>query len=81
MNGPDGLYQPLILFTTGTGNHANPFRYVYPGTNNPGSYDLWVQLSIGSSFNGSAAPNNIANPKKYLICNWSKQIQVNYPLP
>ena len=82
VNGPDSLYQPLTLFTTGNGNHANPFRYVYPGTNNPGSYDLWVQLSIGSVFNtATPPPNNIATPKTYLICNWSKQIQVNNSLP
>ena len=62
VGGPDQNYKPL---------HApdlNPFRYIYPGTNNPGSYDLWVQLSIGG--------------KTYLICNWrSKQAQINSPLP
>jgi prepilin-type N-terminal cleavage/methylation domain-containing protein len=45
----------------------NPWRYVSPGVNNPNSYDLWIQLSI--------------NGQKYLVCNWSKQVQVNNPLP
>jgi len=46
----------------------NPWRYNSSSpTNNPGSYDLYVQLSIGG--------------KKYLICNWTKQAQVNNPLP
>jgi prepilin-type N-terminal cleavage/methylation domain-containing protein len=46
---------------------ANPWRYVCPGVNNPNSYDLWIQLSI--------------NGKTNLICNWSKQVQFNSPLP
>lgn len=58
---------PMPTFTSGIGNHANPFRYVYPGTNNPSSYDLWIQLPIGS--------------KEYLICNWTKQVPINSPLP
>jgi len=45
----------------------NPIRYVYPGTNNPASYDLWVQLQIGG--------------KKYLVCNWNKAALVNTPYP
>lgn len=74
VNGPDAQYQPMPGFTAGNNNPANPFRYVYPGTNNPSSYDLWIQLSIGSSFNGI---NNFTKTNKYLVCNWSKQIQVN----
>ncbi len=35
----------------------NPFRYIYPGTNNPTSYDLWIDLRISGKTN--------------LICNWS----------
>jgi hypothetical protein len=46
---------------------VNPFRYVYPGVNNPGGYDLWVQLSIYG--------------KTYLICNWSRVVKQNSPLP
>ena len=61
VGGPDTTYQPL-----GTSG-LNPFRYVYPGVNNPGSYDLWVQLVI----------NNQTN----LICNWSRQVQINNSLP
>lgn len=61
VGGPDDSYQPLKA------PGLNPFRYVYPGVNNPGSYDLWVQLVISGKTN--------------LICNWSKQVQINNPLP
>ena len=61
VGGPDRTYQPL-----GAPN-LNPWRYVSPGTNNPTSYDLWIQLSMGG--------------KQNLICNWSKEVQVNNPLP
>jgi prepilin-type N-terminal cleavage/methylation domain-containing protein len=66
VGGPDISYQPL------PGSTANPFRYVNPGTNNPNSYDLWVQLSINST------PNN---PHFYLVCNWNQQTLRNSPLP
>lgn len=46
---------------------VNPFRYICPGINNPKSYDLWVQLVINGQTN--------------LICNWTKQIQINNSLP
>jgi prepilin-type N-terminal cleavage/methylation domain-containing protein len=72
VGGPDPNYQPL------NAEGLNPFRYVYPGTNNPNSYDLWVQLSIGSSFTGV---NAFVSTNKYLICNWSKSVPVNSPLP
>ncbi len=42
---------------------ANPWRYSYPGTNNPGSYDLWVQLVIAGKTN--------------LVCNWTKTVEIN----
>jgi prepilin-type N-terminal cleavage/methylation domain-containing protein len=45
----------------------NPWRYVNPGINNPSSYDLWIQLVISGKTN--------------LICNWSKNVQLNSPLP
>jgi|GEM_PF-190629 len=61
VHGPDATYQPLGV------PDENPFRYVYPGVNNPNSYDLWVQLVI--------------NGKTNLICNWSRQVQINNPLP
>jgi prepilin-type N-terminal cleavage/methylation domain-containing protein len=61
VGGPDAAYQPLGL------QGVNPWRYVYPGTNNPSAYDLWVQLVIGGKTN--------------LVCNWSSQVQVNSPLP
>ena len=52
-------YNPL-----GTANSdVNPWRYAYPGTNNPGSYDLWIQLDIAGNTN--------------LICNWTKSVQIN----
>jgi prepilin-type N-terminal cleavage/methylation domain-containing protein len=59
--GPDQNYQPF------NASDMNPWRYVSPGVNNPGSYDLWMQLVISGQTN--------------LICNWSKQVQINYPLP
>jgi prepilin-type N-terminal cleavage/methylation domain-containing protein len=61
VGGPDNNYQPLGRLD------LNPIRYVYPGTNNPNSYDLWVQLVIGGKTN--------------LICNWSRQVIINSPLP
>ena len=59
VGGPDRNYQPCGL------QDVNPWRYVYPGTNNPGSYDLWVQLEIAGKTN--------------LICNWSSRVQINTP--
>jgi prepilin-type N-terminal cleavage/methylation domain-containing protein len=61
VGGPDLAYRPL------NAAGINPFRYVYPGVNNPGGYDLWVQLVISGQTN--------------LICNWSRQVQINSPLP
>jgi prepilin-type N-terminal cleavage/methylation domain-containing protein len=61
VGGPDDTYKPL-------GAPAlNPFRYVYPGVNNPNSYDLWVQLVIKGKTN--------------LVCNWSRQVIINSALP
>ncbi len=61
VGGPDSDYSPVSA-------GLNPWRYNSSNpTNNPGAYDLWVQLSI--------------NGTKYLICNWSKTVQVNNPLP
>jgi prepilin-type N-terminal cleavage/methylation domain-containing protein len=58
VGGPDLSYQPL------GGPSINPWRYnsINP-SNNPTSYDLWIQLKIGGKTN--------------LICNWTKQVQVN----
>ena len=62
VGGPDQTYKPLGV------SDRNPWRYNSSSpTNNPGSYDLWVQLVIGKTTN--------------LICNWSKQVQINSPLP
>jgi prepilin-type N-terminal cleavage/methylation domain-containing protein len=61
VGGPDDAYKPL------NASGVNPFRYVYPGVNNPGGYDLWVQLVISGKTN--------------LVCNWSRQVQINSPLP
>ena len=61
VKGPDENYRPLGVAD------VNPFRYVYPGVQNPNSYDLWVQLVISGKTN--------------LICNWNKQVQINSPLP
>jgi len=62
VGGPDATLYPL-------GEQAlNPWRYNSSNpTNNPGAYDLWIQLVIGGKTN--------------LICNWSKQVQINSPLP
>jgi len=62
VKGPDANYVPIA-----GAPDVNPFRYTYPGTHNPNSYDLWVQLVISGKTN--------------LICNWSKQVQLNSPLP
>ena len=61
VNGPDAGYKPLGAV------NVNPFRYIYPGSNNPSSYDLYVQLVISGKTN--------------LICNWSKSVILNSPLP
>ena len=62
VGGPDPTYKPLGV------QNLNPWRYNSSSpANNPGSYDLWVQLVIGKQTN--------------LICNWTKQVQINSPLP
>ena len=61
VGGPDNSYQPLGVL------NCNPWRYNSANpTNNPGSYDLYVQLVIGGKTN--------------LICNWSKAVAINNPL-
>lgn len=62
VNGPD----PNYTLINGE-KDVNPFRYVYPGVNNPNSYDLWVKIKIKG--------------KTYLICNWSSTAVINSPLP
>lgn len=62
VGGPDQAYKPVGV------QGLNPWRYNSSNpTNNPGGYDLYVQLSIRG--------------KTYLVCNWSKQNPQNYPLP
>jgi prepilin-type N-terminal cleavage/methylation domain-containing protein len=57
VRGPDATYKPLGV------QDLNPWRYNSSNpANNPGSYDLWILLSIAGKTN--------------LICNWSKQVQV-----
>ena len=51
VGGPDVGYKPLGA------SGLNPFRYNYPGTNNPTSYDLWIDLRISGKTNR--------------ICNWN----------
>lgn len=63
----DSTYQPLPGVTTLAGYTANPWRYVYPGVNNPKSYDLWLQIQVGGKTN--------------LICNWKDQPSYNNSLP
>ena len=70
----DPSYQPIFPGTTPStpvytvaGRPANPWRYLYPGVNNPKSYDLWIQIFVGGKTN--------------LICNWKTTPQINSPLP
>lgn len=57
VGGPDDGYKPLGV------SHLNPFRYNSTNpTNNPGSYDLWIDLRI------SGVTNRISN--------WSRQPQI-----
>jgi len=63
VGGPHAQYQPLGP------PDLNPWRYNSSNpTNNPGSYELWIQLVF--------APG-----QTNLICNWTKQVQINSPLP
>ena len=63
VGGPDSRYFPL------GSRDVNPWRYNSSNpANNPGSYELWIQLVF--------APG-----QTNLICNWTKQVQVNSPLP
>ena len=65
VGGPYQNYKPPGISVTG----LNPWRYNSSSpTNNPGSYDLYVQLVIKPG-------------QTNLICNWTKQVQVNSPLP
>ena len=57
---------PDVTYPANSPN-VNPWRYACPGTSNPDSYDRWMKRSIGG--------------KTYLLCNWSKQVQINSPLP
>jgi hypothetical protein len=62
VGGPDQAYKPLGA------SDLNPWRYNSSNpTNNPGAYDLYIQLVIGGKTN--------------LVCNWSKQVQINNSLP
>jgi len=63
VGGPDQNYTPMGASYPG----VNPWRYLYPGANNPNGYDLWIQLVIGGHTN--------------LVCNWSSQVQINSPMP
>jgi prepilin-type N-terminal cleavage/methylation domain-containing protein len=69
VGGPDSAYNPLGTAPAAPADHSgvNPWRYLYPGTNNPGSYDLWIQLVIAGNTN--------------LICNWTKSVEINTALP
>lgn len=61
-------YAPMGNFRTRDAvNTANPWRYVYPGVNNPSSYDLWIKVMVGGKTN--------------LICNWNNQQQTSTALP
>ena len=63
VGGPYQNYQPL------NNPGLNPWRYNSSSpTNNPGSYDLYVQLVIKPG-------------QTNLICNWTRQVQLNSPQP
>ena len=63
VGGPLPSYQPMGV------PGVNPWRYNSSSpTNNPGAYDLWVQIVIKPG-------------QTNLICNWRKQPQINSPLP
>jgi prepilin-type N-terminal cleavage/methylation domain-containing protein len=54
---------------SGAQTHNNSWRYNSSSpTNNPGAYDLWLQIVIKPG-------------QTNLVCNWSKQVQINSPLP
>ncbi|HEV2327739.1 MAG TPA: prepilin-type N-terminal cleavage/methylation domain-containing protein [Verrucomicrobiae bacterium] len=63
----DLTYRPMPNVYSLAGRPANPWRYVCPGTNNPNSYDLWVQVFVGNKTN--------------LICNWHKDPLINVQMP
>jgi prepilin-type N-terminal cleavage/methylation domain-containing protein len=72
VGGPDSRYAPL------NSRDLNPWRYNSSNpTNNPGSYDLWIQLCFGSQ----TISGNVVMTNFNLICNWTKQVQINAPLP
>ena len=73
VGGPDPAYLPV-----GTPG-VNPFRYKAPNptNNNPGSYDLWIELSMGATNYG--APYNGSNQR--LISNWNKSVEKNSTMP
>ncbi len=55
---------PLIYASPTTGRRVNPWRYVSSNpTNNPGSYDLWIDISVGGRIkrvgNWSPEPINV----------------------
>ena len=67
VGGPYQKYEPLGGPVGGPG--INPWRYNSSSpTNNPGSYDLYVQIVIKPG-------------QTNLICNWTKQVQINSSLP
>jgi prepilin-type N-terminal cleavage/methylation domain-containing protein len=58
------LQGPLIL-SDASGQKLNPWRYVSSNpTNNPNSYDLWIDVLVGQKTNR--------------ICNWSKEALTVY---
>jgi prepilin-type N-terminal cleavage/methylation domain-containing protein len=61
-------YQPMPGFNSRDGiNSANPWRYLYPGVNNPTTYDLWIQIIVAGKTN--------------LICNWKDTPSINSSQP
>ncbi len=74
VGGPDDGYAPMGA------RGVNPFRYKAPNAtnNNSGSYDLWINLSMGAT-TPAGVINNPQNMR--LICNWNNTVQKNSQLP
>lgn len=69
VGGPLAAYRPMPGFTMTDGGNANPWRYnsSHP-QNNPGGYDLWVNIVFRPG-------------ETNLVCNWNARSQLNTQWP
>ncbi len=73
VGGPDQAYAPIPT----PGANVSRYKQPDPTNNNPGSYDLWVNLSIdATNANGASTPKNLI-----LIANWNKNYQGGSTMP